>query len=194
MPAGKVVNVDLSGLRDMLREMAGGASSNSLMGRMFKTWAQIYRSDMQERFDRYSKGGGDWPPLAPSTIYKRRHGAGGRFKRGRRAYRRALATGGGQVSVLRDTGMLFAALNPEPGAPGSFEQIIKDGIIVGYGGGAVHPKARISIAELAAIHDQGKGRVPQREIIVEPSRKAVGAMIRAAANTIRKIIDKHAVD
>jgi hypothetical protein len=33
----------------------------------------MYSSYIMRRFDRYSRGGGDWKPLAPSTIYRRAH-------------------------------------------------------------------------------------------------------------------------
>lgn len=43
----------------------------------FRRWAFIYRSWAQERFRTYSRGGGDWRPLALSTIMGRRMGRAG---------------------------------------------------------------------------------------------------------------------
>ncbi len=40
----------------------------------FKQWAVRYRAYTQERFDKFSKGGGDWAPLKESTKRRRRTG------------------------------------------------------------------------------------------------------------------------
>lgn len=44
----------------------------------FRQWGAIYRSFVKERFDVYSKGGGDWPPLKLATKLARRGPAGKR--------------------------------------------------------------------------------------------------------------------
>jgi len=109
----------------------------------------------------YSRGGGNWKPL----------------KRKRRRGKRARA------SLLRDTGTLFAALNVVfSGAAGQLQKLIPKGIRVGFGGPGKHPKALITVAELAAVHNFGLGRVPKREIIVDPSIKVLNEM----ANDIKR--------
>jgi len=40
----------------------------------------MYSGYVQRRFDIYSRGGGDWKPLAPSTIYRRAHATVARAK------------------------------------------------------------------------------------------------------------------
>lgn len=57
---------------------------NSTQGpvrKALKQWAVRYRSFLQERFDAYSKGGGDWPPLSPATIARRRSGSASKTKK-----------------------------------------------------------------------------------------------------------------
>lgn len=119
--------------------------------------AVMIRAYWQERFNRYSRGGGDWPPLSPATIARRRQG---RPKAGR----------GRTVSILRDTNTLFGALDAVYAAkPGQLEEISVNGLRVGYGGPAKHPEAGSkTVAEIAEIHDQGTDRIPQRQIIVLP--------------------------
>ena len=112
-------------------------------------WAVIYRTAMQERFSTYSRGGGNWKPLKPSTI------------RGRR---------GGNIAILFDTGALFGALEPRfsPGT-GAKEELTRDGIRVGFGGPARHPKGKATIAAVATFHQFGNEPVlPKREILVVP--------------------------
>ena len=84
------MSIDTRGIAKMLRQIDAGSRTEALR-RVFKQWAVIYRGEMQQRFSDFSRGGGDWPKLAASTIRQRRHGKGGRHKRGARAARRAAA-------------------------------------------------------------------------------------------------------
>ncbi len=108
-----------------------------------------------------------------------------RFKSARqKAIARKLA---GKHAILRDTGIMFAALNPTfNGAPGALERNIPFGIEVGYGGPGGHGKDHISVSDLAEIHDKGLGRVPKRQIIVEPSPQVVAAM----TGDMKRALDK----
>ena len=54
--------------------------ANGPVRKAMKQWGVRYRSFAQERFDAFSKGGGDWPPLAPSTIARRRAAQSSRKK------------------------------------------------------------------------------------------------------------------
>lgn len=120
---------------------------------------------MNERFVTYSRGGGDWKPLKR----KRRRG-----KRNRAA-------------LLRDTGTLFAALSTQfSGAPGQLQENLKNGMRVGFGGPARHPGGVITVAELAAVHNFGLGRMPERKIIVDPSKKVLNQM----ANDVKRFWNK----
>ena len=127
-----------------------------------RQWGIIYRSAMQERFAKFSTGGGNWRKLKPSTIRRRRQ-AVRNTKFGRTA------------SILRDTGTLLAALNPVL-SPGSLEKLTEFGILVGFGGASRHPGGGRTIKEIAEIHQSGLGRVPKREIIVKPDKTTVSVM------------------
>ncbi|HOM61924.1 MAG TPA: hypothetical protein PLP49_10895 [Anaerohalosphaeraceae bacterium] len=154
----------------------------------WKKWGLYYRSEMKERFDIYSKGGGDWAPLKPSTIYRRRHGKGGRYKRGKKAYLKALATGGGQVSILRDTGTLFNALSPTLGKLGQRQDIYKNGVGVGFAD-VPHPRGgTATIAQIASYHQTGGKHLPKREILVEPNDTTKLQMVRYAEQTMQKLL------
>ena len=123
--------------------------------KVFKQWAIRYRSFVRERFVKFSRGGGNWKPLKR----KRRRGE---LKR---------------AAILRDTGTLFASLDVQfRGKPGQLQESLPNGIRVGFGGPAKHPKAGITVAGLAAVHHFGLGRVPARPIIVDPSSKVIKQM------------------
>ncbi len=151
----------------------GLATGSGPILKALKQWAARYRGFVQERFDTFSKGGGDWPDLAPSTKRRRRKGGtSGRF------------------SILRDTSILFGALDIRfHNQPGALEEKIPFGVRVGFGGPARHPDGEVTIADLANIHQKGLGVVPEREIIVEPNQVTVegmaGDMLRAV-ETLRK--------
>jgi hypothetical protein len=125
------VNVNLKGL-----EQFGKAVVSQLNGApgpvhdALKLWAVRYRSFAQIRFDLYSRGGGDWQKLALSTLKKRRKGtksnvlklreilAGKQSKQKQTGTSPTIRTAA--PTILRDTGLLFAALAPVfAGAPGA---------------------------------------------------------------------------
>lgn len=141
-----------------------GPSAN--VAAMYKQWGAVYRGYIRERWNDYSRGGGDWPPL------KHREG-----------------------SILRDTNTLFATVDYTFGDPGSrVEEIERDGIVVGFGGSGEHPEAQMTVARLAEIHDQGLGRVPKREILVaDVPNRVMDRLVRIAHTQLRKQAQKSQV-
>lgn len=162
-----LVTINLDSLRKLNRSIDDQVlnKSSGLVTNAFKRWTIRYRSFVQQRFDRASKGDGTWVPLAPSTIRARRKGSS---------------------SILRDTNTLFAALAPMWEAPpGSINQLITGGVSVGFGGPAGHPSGLVTIAEIASFHNAGDG-VPKREIIVEPSQE----VLNGCANDLQEELIK----
>ena len=186
--AGGRVDVDLRGLKQFESEVREGLRDGvGPIRDAFTQWQARYVAFLRERFVKNSRSNWPWPPLAQSTIHRRRHGKGGRFKRGKRAYEKALASGGGQVAILRDTGTLLAALDVRwDGAPGKLNEIIPYGVRVGFGGPARHPEGDATIADIARFHQEGRGRLPQREIIVDPP----GDLLRQMADDIHRAIER----
>ncbi|MBI5724603.1 MAG: hypothetical protein HZA50_11630 [Planctomycetes bacterium] len=141
---------------------------------------------------------GQWPQLKASTRDKRagrtvtrvnqayKHGeisaaqyatklkaARGRSKRARLVHRVQASVGGGK-GVLRDTGTLFNALTS--GMPGNLVQRIKNGVRVGIAGPDAHPGGKASIADIAAFHNFGGGRLLRRQIIAQPDQQTQDGM------------------
>lgn len=157
-------------LSNSVKAQIASAGASGAFRNVAKQMAMLYRSFIQERFDRYSKGGGDWKRLSPATIAGRRKGKGG-----------------GTPSILRDTGTLFHALDPVfAGQPGALEEMIPGGIRVGFGGNKRYADGgAATVADIATFHDQGgKGnRPPQRRILVDPSEaltKRMASLVEAA--------------
>lgn len=171
------IKVDLSGLKEFKKLLdqdlrAGGQKTGgSPISNAFKQWAVRYRSFLQERFAMYSRGGGNWPPLKPSTVRRRKKKS---------------------TTILRDTGTLFNALTPEfTGKPGALEERIPYGIRVGYGGPGRYTKkygGTATIADIASFHQVGAGYLPKREIIVPPSDHVLGLMAEDMNRAIAKML------
>lgn len=164
------VVVDMSRLR---RVAAAVRDQDGPLRKVYKQWAARMRGFLQERFDTFSKGGGDWAPLAVSTIKGRRKGKK-KSKKG--------------PTILRDTGILFAALQPEfVGTPGAVEEDVPFGVMVGYGGPAPHGDGPVSIAEIAGFHQLGGPNLPRREIIVDPSPSVLTSMAGDMERALRTL-------
>jgi hypothetical protein len=143
------VTVNLSDLKKFGKEIHSG----DRLVVVYKKWAMRYRSFIQLRFDAASKGDGTWVPLSSRTIAGRRKGSS---------------------TILRDTGVLFAALSPVWVAPpGSINELLQDGVRIGFGGSQTHPSGFATIAEIAGFHQDGAGNLPKREIIVNPSQSVI---------------------
>jgi len=137
------VTVRLPGLRRFQRQLP------ERVQRVYVQWNLRYRTYIQRRFNRFSRGGGDWPPLK---------------------YR--------QGSILRDTNTLYTALTPSMTAPsGSISQPGRDGLVIGYGGNASHPGGP-TIAQIAKWHHDGAGNLPVRKIIVLPDDRTLRQMVQ----------------
>lgn len=143
-------------------------SDNPHIRTALKQWAARYRGAMQQRFVRFSRGGGNWPPLK----YKRKRGA-----------RESAA-------ILRDTNTMFAALSPAfTGAPGQFEDIGPMQVRVGYGGPGTYPDGSASVADIAEFHQVGAGNLPVRETIVEPPQATMRGMADDMQRAMKRIAD-----
>lgn len=164
-----VVNIDTVALTRFVRIFDGALPP--VFPRMLESWAVIYRSAMQRRFSVYSRGGGNWAPLAKSTLARRRkpkRRAKGKRKSGRAA------------SILFDTGGLFASLSPSLSIGGRQES---SGHQIAIGFAPISRQgSRANLAEIAGFHQFGAPArsLPRREILVLPDDKTKAQMARVA--------------
>lgn len=164
-----VVKLKLDGL-DRLKKAA--LSNPALGAAIGNAWSIIYRSFTRMRFYKLSRGGSEWPALKPSTLKRRRKGGGG-------------------AAILRDTGALFAALQPSLGTGGLLQSTpLKP---IGFKGelkSAASYKGGPSLADVASYHHHGEGRLPVREILAQPDEAALRQMKQHG----KRIMVKHLGD
>ena len=133
-------------------------------------WIVRYKKYALAQFNKNSAGGGAWPPLKP-PIRKRVHK--------------------GSKRILRDSDTLRATLDPIPTldrfpAPGMQTIRRYKTVTIGFGGGPKHPFSKLSIARLAVVHHLGLGRVPVREILVEPTEEIKQRMVKDVKDVANK--------
>lgn len=134
-----------------------------------KQWALRYRTFLRKRYLAFSRGGGNWPPLKPATIRRRRKKSTG---------------------ILIDTGSMITAFEPVfAGKPGQLEETIPFGIRVGVGGSGNHPEANMPMARLFEIHNAGEGHVPERKIVVPPDAQTVDGMVSDMERAIGRMLN-----
>jgi hypothetical protein len=131
-------------------------------------WVVRYKKFLWARYNKFQKGGGDWAPLQSSTR-----------KRTRRKNNR---------QILYDSGTMKEAIRPVKSlagspVPGASIRRTRQGVIVGYGGGAKHPYSKLSIARLAKVHQK------KRPIIVEPDERVQRGMQKDVKTEIKKLKD-----
>ena len=130
-------------------------SPNSYTRQLIRAWVVIYLADMQRRFSKYSRGGGDWPAISKGTSQKK-----------------------GNELILIQIGKLKNAHKSR--ARGKKMVILGSELAAEVGfSDAIHDK-NLSFNKLARIHQNGEGRNPVREILVPPSQRAMRQMVRAA--------------
>jgi len=124
---------------------------------VLKSWERLYVSFTLKRFDKFSRGGGDWPKLKAATI--RRKGSSAILV-DKRYLRLGLASG---IKSTSHSGsrIVFAFTNK-----------------------SMHPEAKMSIAELATIHNDGEGNNPQRRILVVPDQQTVKRLLAMAGRRL----------
>ena len=141
---------------------------------MLEQWGERYLAYAQDHFLKASRGGADWAQLKPATIRQRRKGKGS-----------------GKPSILYDTGMLFRGLSR--GHKGNRFDIKNYSVIVGYGGRDRIRKGKITIKQLAEIHNMGKGHVPKRQIIIKPNSHLINKMRKDAYRATQKALQRYSI-
>ena len=154
--------VGMTAVRNALR------TDSAVAKRVMRKWTARLRSFLYRRFDIFSKGGGDWKPLAESTLRARRR------------------RGNTSTIILRDTSQMFLALNPSVDTPGAMLRSGPWSIQVGMGTGQKHGDGPNTVADIASFHQSGGGHLPQRKIIVPPTEDVRRAMAQDAIFELAK--------
>jgi hypothetical protein len=167
--------VDVRGLWRLERVLKADLrqKSNGPIRKAMRDWVIMYNRFLRRRFLRFSRGGGSWRPLAPSTKRRKRR----------------------KKAILRETDTLLNKLFVSFGQSQISHR--SGGITVSYGRSGGHPDSSLSVGQLTKVHQEGRGIVPRRPIIVPPSkalklrmnlrmqRALLGVAARSAISRIR---------
>ncbi len=200
---------DTEGADALAKLLTGDPGAAAEMDVVMRQWGARYLGFVRRRFVAASRGDGTWKPLAESTIKSRRSGRvaglgklkGVKRKAGALREVRKRVKGGvldafvgtaietsilGSAAILRDTGVLLNALSP--GTVGNLLQPSFGELRVRCGFAPVaHGEGSTTIQDIAAYHDAGGGKLPQRKILVEPDDATVRGMLNDLATAITKI-------
>lgn len=191
--------------------VAFGAGSAPIR-KTYRQWASRYSTFTRRRFNTYSRGGGNWRPLAESTILARRSSNRayrtrreeldasfakyGRIKgnsqqankRRSKLFQRIKYLQSGQgVAILKDTGVLFNAITI--GQQGNYTLDLRNGVRYGFAMGVPHGVTGASIGGIAGYHNAGSlnGRPPRRVILALPDQQTTTGMMMDLQRGIREI-------
>lgn len=164
-------------------------NSDRARNRVMKIIAARYRSAMQRRFTTYSRGGGDWKALKPSTVKRRRKAA----KISDTEEQKKIKNKFGPAAILIDTGILRSGLNTQLSSAGkeTISSLPDEMTVTIAFSGRMHPESAgpkvMTISRLAAIHHFGAPSrgIPARPILVDPdegTRRAIDAIIEKEAS------------
>lgn len=147
-------------LRDAL------ASKSGAVGEAYAECIRLYRVYLWERFNKYSRGGGNWKGLRPGTL-------------------RAKLAKGFPRDILVRTRILQSVMKPTASA-----RIIKTGkgIRLIFGGGKRYPNGT-SVAVVMDAHDKGGGNLPKRQILVKPTGQVLRNMAIIQERGMQRTLD-----
>ena len=149
---------------EKLKKLRAAVSGTELSDKVMKKWMKIVATALYDRFKRFSAGAGNWP-----AVYE--------IKKGKRRKK---------AKILQVTKTLLNVLHPTNPGPGHLRRIDKWKIEIGYGGSAKHPGGKISISNLARVHNFGEGFMKKRQIIVQPSADTVAKMYEVLDSELKR--------
>lgn len=162
--------------RGLAREARQDGGGNGPIHKAIHTACMIYMGFTRERYIEQSRGGGDWPPLAPSTIASRRKGRntqGAEAAETSAAIFQAQGVPAGEASILIDTATLLGSL----GSGQARTESVPAGVRVG------------TVVEYAKYHQFGDG-VPKREIMVDPDMFTLALIEQALTRGYQQSVNR----
>jgi hypothetical protein len=150
-------------------------------------WRNQFGAFIRRRFNIFSRGGGDWPALALSTVQGRRKGRKkADTKRSSLARSKGkLVSAGRSVSILRNTGLLFAHIAPDFMPVTHFASSgTRFTATVSFQAAKQYPGSKTTTTDVLIFHQRGGPKLPQRKILVPPDSKTKQQM----ANSLKKAV------
>lgn len=168
-------------VQDLTDELGDASKQTIRLG--LEEALKVYFEYMVTRFNKMSKGGDEWPDLAPSTKRNRYYKLNPHQRLNKRKDQRGMSGEKSEARVaamkfpiLKDTGDLLASLTR--GGKGHFYKVSSKGIEEG------------TTVMYAHYHQSGGGRLPRRMILVAPSDWVKSRMKTAVRNAVQTIVTK----
>jgi hypothetical protein len=142
-----LATIKLGGKLQYLRRQLVQQLDPTVVQRIVQAWTKIYAQFSLKRFKAASRGDGTWRPLAPATIEAK-----------------------GSTLILRDTDVMFKALDPE--LIDVFDSEVKGArfqALVRFGENVSYPSG-VTVHELITFHSRGMGHLPQRKVLDDPDK------------------------
>lgn len=163
-----------------LDKLMFGSEDSEILKLMLYEAAKVYRSLMSKRFKLFADGGGNWKPLSPATIKKRRHGKGG-----------------GNDKILIDTAGLVKAVGAMTGV-GVRNTVHGNYISVGFSDDIHDEQSGETYQDIANFQHAGgttmidgrEVRVPARRILTMPTPYETTLINKVVAKVFFKCIEK----
>ena len=204
------IKVDTTGLRKfrerIMRLARKEVVSDDALRDLDQKWMTRIRQFVADHFAKASAGGGDWDPLAEATIKARLRQVNAiREAHGMRKISRANKRAGRGIMTPQKKAVSVASTLPILDVNGDLRDAVSsldDGSsiiqeahpLLGYGGlifvGGGQVAGGIAMDDLAAIHQQGNGNLPAREIIPPLTDEVIDDLIEALQETVKRIADE----
>lgn len=157
-----IVEFTLSKTLALGRALAGNNPATAPFVKAYDMIEREYTKFVLRRFDKFSSGGGDWPPLSEATIAAKKSSA-----------------------ILVDTRLMRLGLGAN-GIGLVAKTSVSKGVSLqmGFTNTSTHAKANMSIADLAAIHHLGLGRAPRRTILALPPKDSSSKMLKSLIDAV----------
>ena len=137
------------------------ASTNAAVGMI-----RVFVAFLRKRYAKLSRGGGEWPPLKPATIARRRNKSD---------------------AILRDTGLMFAQFSPELQKFTNLRGKKPFSAVLRFGSTAYYPDGA-SVAEIMSYQHHGSGHLPVRRLVVPPDAATKRQMAEVVKREIKKYV------
>jgi hypothetical protein len=160
--------VNTNGRLQRLIELVAGHPPT--LEKMFRAFDKPYRAFIRARWRKFSRGGGNWRPLAEATVIRK-----------------------GNTLILIETSLAYKSVDPE------FTQVfaIKPAsrtiyqADVTFGSNATYQSGK-TVNQIMGYHQEGRGNLPQRKVIVSPDTQTKQNMAARGAEVLRDFLNKRA--
>jgi len=148
----------------------GGFVKHPEVAALIRDWFTAYQRYLIARYSQYSGGGGDWIPLAASTLERKKRG-------------------GLLDYILRATDLLYESFALDLVEVDIADTGLYIRVAPGGGTGVSYPGRSISAAEVLFLHQEGTSRMPARPVVVPPEQQMIDELAQKLEAMLAQIFN-----